>query len=149
MTKKTMRLLLLNGPNLNLLGTREPQQYGLQTLAEIEAQLQQDAAAADVELICRQSNHEGQLIDWLQAAPQWQCQGVLFNPGGYTHTSVALRDAIAGIGIPCIEIHLSNIHARESFRKRSVLAPVCWGQISGLGSQGYRLALQAFLSIVK
>lgn len=137
------RILVLNGPNLNLLGTREPQVYGRLTLAEIERNLTQKAAALGHELTCRQSNAEHQLIDWLHAAGGDGTAFVLFNPGAFTHTSIALRDALLGVGIPFIEVHLSNVFAREDFRHRSYLSDIAVGVISGLGAQGYELALTA------
>jgi 3-dehydroquinate dehydratase-2 len=137
------RLLLLNGPNLNLLGSREPAIYGAQTLAQIEAALAAEAKALGHELACFQSNHEGALIDRVHQARQDGIAFILFNPGGYTHTSIALRDALLGVGIPFIEIHLSNVHARESFRHHSYLSDIAAGVIVGLGPLGYRLALQA------
>jgi 3-dehydroquinate dehydratase-2 len=136
-------LLLLNGPNLNLLGTREPQVYGSQTLAQIEAQLAAEAQALGHELLCFQSNHEGALIDRIQQARGEGIGFIVFNPGAYTHTSIALRDALLGVQIPFIEIHLSNVFARESFRHHSYLSDVAAGVIVGLGPLGYRLALQA------
>ncbi|PWK06305.1 type II 3-dehydroquinate dehydratase [Tumebacillus permanentifrigoris] len=138
------KLLVLHGPNLNLLGTREPDIYGRTTLEQINRDLTALAQEFGVEIDCYQSNHEGFLIDRLQAA-RGNTDGVIFNPGGYTHTSVALRDCIAAISIPTIEVHLSNVHAREEFRHRSMLAPVCMGQISGLGAIGYTLAFHALL----
>lgn len=138
-----MNLLVLNGPNLNLLGTREPEVYGAGTLADLEKELRQ--AFPDVTFDFAQSNHEGELIDRLHAAHAEEADGVVFNPGGYTHTSVALRDAVAAIDPPVVEVHLSNIHARESFRHTSRLAPVCAGQITGLGRMGYHLAVQYFV----
>ncbi|NRA04267.1 MAG: type II 3-dehydroquinate dehydratase [Myxococcales bacterium] len=139
-----MRILLLNGPNLNELGRREPEVYGRTTLAEIEARLQSLAAEAGARLETFQSNHEGALIDRLQAA-RGEVEGLILNPGGLTHTSVALRDAVALLvpETPCIEVHLSNIYAREPFRQTSLLAGVVTGQISGLGPLGYELAFRA------
>ncbi|MEM1126300.1 MAG: type II 3-dehydroquinate dehydratase [Bacteroidota bacterium] len=138
-----MHLLILNGPNLNLLGTREPAVYGAGTLADLEAALRD--AFPEHTLSFFQSNHEGVLIDRLHAAHAEGVDGVVFNPGAYTHTSVALRDAIAGTGLHVVEVHLSNVHAREAFRHTSLLAPVCVGQISGLGRAGYHLAVRFFL----
>jgi len=140
-------VLVLNGPNLNLLGTREPAVYGTTTLAEIDARLIAEGAALGLEVRCLQSNHEGALIDALHAARVW-AGGVILNPGGYTHTSVALHDAIAAIGLPVIEVHLSNTEAREEFRHRSLVARVCRGTIRGLGPIGYSLALQALTEIL-
>ena len=137
------RLLLLNGPNLNLLGSREPAIYGAQTLPQIEAALTAEAQRLGHELACFQSNHEGALIDRVQQARQDGTGFILLNPGAYTHTSIALRDALLGVGIPFIEIHLSNVHARESFRHHSYLSDIAAGVIVGLGPLGYRLALQA------
>lgn len=142
-TPKKHRILLLNGPNLNLLGTREPEVYGSATLASIEAKLQQQAQQLGLELNCRQSNAEHQLIDWVHEAQQQGVDFIIINPGAYTHTSIALRDALAGVAIPFIEVHLSNIHAREAFRRHSYLADIAVGVICGLGAQGYELALTA------
>ena len=137
-------LLILNGPNLNLLGVREPEVYGSTTLSDVEAQLDAVAATHGVELRAFQSNTEGELIDALHDARTW-ATGVIFNPGGYTHTSVALRDAIAGIDVPVIEVHISNVHAREEFRHHSMLSAVCKGVIAGLGVKGYELAHAALV----
>lgn len=134
--------LILHGANLNLLGTREPQVYGALTLAEINARLHALAQELGVSIRCFQSNHEGELIEALHGARAW-AEGVVFNPGAFTHTSIALRDAIAAIGIPVVEVHLSNVYAREEFRHRSLIAPVCLGSIAGFGWQSYALALRA------
>lgn len=134
---------VLNGPNLNLLGTREREIYGNQRLADVEDLCRRWGESAGFEVACRQSNHEGELIDWLHAADREQRAGVVLNAGGLTHTSVSLRDAVAGISIPVVEVHISNVHAREPFRHRSLLAPVCAGSISGFGVIGYKLAIQA------
>ncbi|GGE43757.1 3-dehydroquinate dehydratase [Agaricicola taiwanensis] len=138
-------LFVLNGPNLNLLGTREPEVYGRETLADIEARLRDHAERIGFDLDCRQSNHEGELVDWIQEAGK--SAGIIFNPGAYTHTSVALRDAIAAIAAPVIEVHLSNVHAREDFRRHSYISPVARGVIAGLGSKGYELALDALAGL--
>ena len=135
------KLLLLNGPNLNLLGTREPATYGATTLAEVEQAAQAQAAAAGAELATFQSNHEGALIDRIHAARLEKVDAIIINPGGLTHTSVALRDALAGVAIPFIEVHISNVHQRENFRHHSYLSAIAKGVICGLGTDGYRLAI--------
>jgi len=139
----TATIFVLNGPNLNLLGAREPDIYGHETLDDIAAALTDRAAELGVELDIRQSNHEGHLIDWLHEAGASGAKAVILNPGGYTHTSVAIRDAVAAIAVPVIEVHLSNPDARESFRRRSLVAAVAKGSIRGFGAQGYMLALDA------
>jgi len=139
-----LRILVLHGPNLNLLGVREPDVYGATTLAQIDAALVAQAKDAGCELASFQSNHEGELIDRIHAA-RLDADGLLINPGGLTHTSVALRDALAGVGLPVVEVHLSNVYARESFRHHSYVSGVAIGVISGFGSASYRLALEALL----
>ena len=133
---------VLNGPNLNLLGTREPALYGRDTLVTIEARLQHQAAAAGVDLICRQSNHEGDLVDWIQEAGKAGAD-IILNAGALTHTSVALHDAIRGVAATVIEVHLSNTHTREPFRHHSFISPVAKGVIMGFGARSYELALDA------
>ncbi|WP_029329089.1 type II 3-dehydroquinate dehydratase [Lentibacillus jeotgali] len=139
------RLMLMNGPNINLLGKREKEIYGEFTLQTIEEKLAKLVEGQGGELDCYQSNHEGELIDYLHKANEKPYDGVIFNPAAYTHTSVALRDAIAAIDIPVIEVHISNVHKRETFRHQSMLAAVCYGQIVGFGMDSYRLAAFAFL----
>jgi len=139
-----MKVLVLHGPNLNLSGTREQEIYGSMTLDEINAQLTEKGLELGVKVTCLQSNIEGVLIDALQDARSW-ANGMVFNPGGYTHTSVALRDAVAAIGIPVVEVHLSNVYAREEFRHRSLLSPVCKGKIVGFGWQSYLLGLRVLV----
>lgn len=141
-----MALLVLHGPNLNLLGTREPEVYGRDTLADIDARLQCLAANAGIACTCFQSNHEGALIDRIHAARTDGTRFILINPGAFTHTSVALRDALLGVSLPFIEVHLSNVHRREPFRHHSYLSDVAEGVICGLGAQGYEMALQAALA---
>lgn len=145
------RILVLNGPNLNLLGTREPAQYGDETLADVERLCRQTGAQLGVEIECRQSNHEGQLIDWIHEAGRdvaaGNMLGVVMNPGAYTHTSIALHDAIKGAGVPLIELHISNVHAREPFRHRSYISPVARGIIVGLGVKGYAVAIEALVRV--
>ncbi|HIF76284.1 MAG TPA: type II 3-dehydroquinate dehydratase [Sulfitobacter sp.] len=135
-------VLILNGPNLNLLGTRQPEVYGKTTLADVEALCAAETARLDLEMQFAQSNHEGALIDLIHEA-RGQHAGIILNAGAYTHTSIALMDAIASVELPVVEVHLSNIHARESFRHRSYIAPVAIGQICGFGVHGYVLAIQA------
>jgi len=139
-----VKILVLNGPNLAALGRREPDVYGVMSLAELDAACVAWGAEHGAEVTCVQSNDEGALIDRLYAAEDDGVAGVVFNAGGYTHTSVALRDAIAAIDVPVLEVHLSNVHAREAFRHESLLAPVCRGSIVGLGPAGYRAAIAAF-----
>lgn len=136
-------ILVLNGPNLNLLGRREPDVYGHQRLADVEDLCVDWGEQLGLDVLCRQSNHEGVLIDELHQADRDALHGVVLNAGGLTHTSVALRDAIAGISVPVVEVHISNVHAREEFRHASLIAPVCAGSITGFGVFGYRLAIVA------
>jgi 3-dehydroquinate dehydratase-2 len=141
-----MKVLVLNGPNLNLLGQREPEVYGKTTLADIERLVRERAASLGVEVSFGQSNVEGELVSQIQAA-RGKFDALVLNAAAYTHTSVALRDAIAATGIPTIEVHLSNVHAREEFRQKSFIAPVCKGVITGFGAQSYVLALEAAVSV--
>jgi 3-dehydroquinate dehydratase-2 len=138
-----VKILVLHGPSLNLLGIREPSVYGTVTLAEVDRRLRDHARRRGHSVECRQSNHEGQLVDWLHAARREGFAGIVFNPGAFTHYSIALRDAVAAIKLPVVEVHLSNVHAREEFRRHSVIAAVARGQISGFGPQSYLLGLDA------
>jgi 3-dehydroquinate dehydratase-2 len=139
--------LVLHGPNLNLLGTREPAVYGRVSLAEVDRLAREHGRKLGIRVESRQSNHEGQLIDWLQGARKEGFLGIVFNPGAFTHYSIALRDAVAAIDLPVVEVHLSNIHAREEFRRHSVIAAAARGQICGFGPQSYLLGLDALLSL--
>ena len=134
-----MRILILNGPNLNLLGRRQPEVYGLETLRDIELLCERRAAELGVEIACVQSNSEGALVDAIHERRDWD--GLILNAAAYTHTSLAVADAVAAVGQPAIEVHLSNVHAREEIRRRSLIAPVVWGQIAGFGYRGYLAAL--------
>ncbi|MGO3742099.1 type II 3-dehydroquinate dehydratase [Kerstersia sp.] len=144
-------ILVINGPNLNLLGTREPAVYGHETLADVERLCQEEGAKFGMEVECRQSNHEGVLVDWIQEAGRemaaGRCIGVVMNPGAYTHTSVALHDAIKGAAVRLIELHISNVHAREPFRQHSYISPAARGIIVGMGVDGYALAIQALVRL--
>jgi 3-dehydroquinate dehydratase-2 len=141
-----MKILFLNGPNLNLLGQREPEVYGRTTLKDIEAKVRERADKLGVEIDFRQSNLEGELVAWIQQA-KGKFNVIVLNAAAYTHTSIALRDAISAVGVPTIEIHLSNVHAREEFRHKSLIAPVCCGQIVGFGADSYILAVEAAISV--
>jgi 3-dehydroquinate dehydratase-2 len=141
-----MKILFLNGPNLNLLGQREPEVYGRETLADIEAAVRKRAKELKAKIDFRQSNVEGELVGWIQQA-KGKFDVIVLNAAAYTHTSIALRDAIAAVGLPTIEIHLSNVHAREKFRQKSLIAPVCCGQITGFGSKSYILAVEASVHV--
>jgi len=143
-----MKILFLNGPNLNLLGQREPQVYGKTTLVDIETMVRQQASARGATVDFRQTNLEGELVGWIQSA-QGKFDVIVLNAAAYTHTSIALRDAIAATGVPAIEIHLSNIHAREEFRHKSLIAGVCRGQIAGFGANSYILGLEAAINIIE
>lgn len=144
----TSTIFVLNGPNLNLLGLREPQIYGADTLADIEARLSARARDAGYGIVFRQTNHEGVLIDWIQEARQAAC-GIIINPAAYTHTSVGLNDAVKAAEVPVIEVHISNIHARESFRHHSYVSPVARAIVVGFGAHGYELALDGLVRILK
>ena len=141
-----MKILFLNGPNLNLLGRREPEVYGTTTLADIEKSVHERAKTLKAEIVFRQSNVEGELVSWIQEA-KGTFDVIVLNAAAYTHTSIALRDAIAAVGVPTIEIHLSNVHAREEFRHKSLIAPVCCGQITGFGEKSYILAVEAAVDV--
>jgi 3-dehydroquinate dehydratase-2 len=143
-----MKILVLHGPNLNLLGTREPEVYGSMTLDDINMKLIELGKSSGAEVKCAQSNHEGVLIDELQSARIW-ANGVVFNPGGYTHTSIALRDAISAIQIPVVEVHMSNVYAREEFRHVSMISAVCKGKVVGFGWRSYTLGMKALLEILQ
>ncbi len=143
-----MKILLMNGPNLNLLGTREPEKYGNITLGDIESSLVKIASEMGIELDCYQSNHEGELIDTVQNAKNIY-DGIILNAGGYTHTSIALRDAISGVSIPTVEVHMTNIHSREEFRHNSYLSGVCIGQVVGFKENSYKYALLGLIDYLK
>ena len=144
-----MRILVVNGPNINLLGSREPEIYGTLTLEKIENELALFGEKLGVETKFFQSNIEGEIVDAIQKAKyEWDCAGILINPAAYTHTSVAIRDAIAAVALPAVEVHISNIHKREEFRKHSYIAPVCVGQIAGFGFDSYKLGLQGLVDFI-
>ena len=147
MLTRMRAILVLHGPNLNLLGTREPGVYGRVSLAEVDRRVRDHGRRRGVRVECRQSNVEGQLIDWLQGAAREGFLGVVLNPGAFTHYSIALRDAVAAITAPVVEVHLSNVHGREEFRRQSVIAPVARGQIAGFGPQSYLLGIDALLAL--
>jgi 3-dehydroquinate dehydratase II len=144
---KTPKILILNGPNLNLLGTREPEIYGTATLADIEDQCRKQAGGLGLTVDCRQSNTEGELVDWIQEA-RGDAAGIIINPGAYTHTSVAILDALLAVGVPVIEVHLSNTHKREDFRQHSYVSRAAEGVICGFGIYGYRMALEAMAALL-
>ncbi|AMO77023.1 3-dehydroquinate dehydratase [Pseudomonas citronellolis] len=141
-------ILILNGPNLNLLGTREPATYGHETLADVEALCQARADELGLQVAFKQTNHEGQLIDWIHEA-RGRCAGIVINPAAWTHTSVAIRDALAAVELPVIEVHLSNVHKREEFRHHSFVSGIAVGVLAGFGSNGYRLALDHFAHLLR
>ncbi len=142
-----MKILIINGPNINLLGTREPEIYGALTMENINAQLKEYAKELGVEIETFQSNIEGEIVDRIQSAKK-DCQGIVINPAAYTHTSVAIRDAISAVALSAVEVHISNIHAREEFRKNSFIAPVCIGQICGFGADSYKLGLKGLVDFL-
>jgi len=144
-TTARRRILVISGPNLQLLGSREPEIYGSTTLDQIHATLGEVASARRADVVCRQTNHEGQIVDWIGAAPTEGFVALLLNPGAYTHTSFAILDAIRAVGLPTVEVHLTNVHAREPYRRKSRIAPACIGQISGFGAYSYELGLLALL----
>jgi 3-dehydroquinate dehydratase-2 len=143
-----VKILVINGPNLQLLGKREPDIYGPDGLQAVEVRLRELATDLGVEIACRQSNHEGEIVDWIGEAAD-QFEGIIINPAAYTHTSIAIRDALKGCGLPALEVHISNVYSREEFRHRSLTAPVCLGQITGLGTDGYEWALRALVQKLK
>ncbi len=141
-------IFVLNGPNLNLLGTREPEKYGRATLADVEALCRETASSYGLEADCRQSNHEGELIDFIHEAGASKSAGIVINAGGYTHTSIALHDALTGVSLPAVEVHVTNIHARESFRHHSYVAKAAFASLAGFGIEGYRLAIMGLASSI-
>lgn len=143
-----LRILVLNGPNLQLLGTRCTEVYGHETMADLEKRVERLSAELDVDTECRQSNHEGDLVDWIGEA-KGVCDGLVINAGAYTHTSVAIRDAIEGVGLPAVEVHISNIHSRENFRQHSYLSDVCVGQVCGFGTLSYEWGLRAITRFIE
>jgi 3-dehydroquinate dehydratase-2 len=144
----TTRILCISGPNLHLLGTREPEVYGRETLDEIHGRLAVRARALHVEIDARQTNHEGTILDWIGDAPKDSFSGLLLNPGAYTHTSIAILDVLRAVGLPCIEVHLSNPEAREPFRRRSPMARACVGRVAGFGADSYELALEGLVRVL-
>jgi 3-dehydroquinate dehydratase II len=144
-----MKILVINGPNLQMLGVRRPEIYGSGTLAELEKKLRKISAENGAEIVFFQSNHEGDIVDRIAAARKDEVSGIIINPAAYTHTSIAIRDALESVGIPAIEVHISNIYGREEFRHKSMTAPVCKGVISGLGTEGYEWALRSILNHIK
>ena len=145
--RATYSILVLHGPNLNLLGTREPEVYGRVSLGEVNRTVQRHAVSRGAKAVCRQSNHEGELVDWIHSAATEGFGGIVINPGALTHYSVALRDAVAAVALPVVEVHLSNIHGREEFRRHSVIAPAAAGQVSGFGAMSYVLGVDAVLAM--